>query len=55
MHAFALVFVICAAGSAEPCEEGIIRARSCAAAEHAIRVGLQPHQTLAILDCARRP
>jgi len=55
MHAFALFFVICTASAADdPCEDGIVAARSCAAAEAYIRAGLRPDQTMTVLSCARR-
>ena len=56
MHAFALVFLICAA-SADPaqesdrCEEGIVRAASCAAAEAWVRAGVRPGQSVFIQHC----
>lgn len=56
MHAFLLVFTICAS-AADPaigwqaCEEGEIRARSCAAAEAWVRAAMRPGQTLHVSSC----
>lgn len=56
MHAFLLVFTICSVAM-DPaigwfaCEEGEIRARSCAVAEAWIRAGLRDGQTIHISTC----
>lgn len=55
-HAFLLAFVVCAAGEvpglfSDRCEEGEVRARSCAAAEAWVRDGLRAGQVLHLLHC----
>lgn len=54
-HAFLLIFMICVAPADEftPCVDGEARARSCAAAERAVRDGLRPGYTLDVLECRR--
>lgn len=56
MHAALLIFTICAATS-DPaigwpaCEEGEVRARSCAVAEAWVRAGLRAGQVLHVSGC----
>jgi hypothetical protein len=54
-HAFLLIFMVCATPADEftPCVDGEARARSCAAAERAVREGLRSGYTLDVLECRR--
>ncbi len=52
-HAFLLAFTICSGTtvSFDACEEGEVRARSCAAAEAWVRAGMRAGQTLHVVHC----
>ncbi len=52
-HAFLLAFTLCSgvSNSFDACEEGEVRARSCAAAEAFVRGGMRPGQTLHLVHC----
>jgi hypothetical protein len=58
MHAFLLAFTLCGspdpAAPSERCESGTITARTCEAAERAIRSAVQPWQTLHLSGCTRQ-
>lgn len=57
MHMALLLIMLCGPGDQmddaplDACEEGTIRARSCAAAERWVRAGMRADQTLHILGC----
>jgi hypothetical protein len=52
MHAFLLAFTLCStAPGLDACEEGEVRARSCAAAEAWVRAGMREGQTLHVASC----
>jgi hypothetical protein len=52
-HAFLLAFTLCSgvATGLDACEEGEIRARSCAAAEAFVRAGMRAGQVLHVVHC----
>lgn len=52
MHAFLLLFTLCSTASGlDACEEGEVRAASCAAAEAWVRRGMREGQTLHVSSC----
>ena len=56
-HAITLFFILCGtpdpAAHGEHCEDGAIKARTCAAAEAFLRAGMQAGQVLHVTGCER--